>query len=98
MATTDAGCEGCKFLCRQDDGYSNWTVMGVSLRCLKRVNPHMPASDDIESYATEQALKYGETCTARVAGDGPWFDVDGEVTNEDFKDDPEVYALLTQED
>lgn len=94
MPQTNKGCEGCKFLARWDSGYSNWTVMNTSVDCLKNVNPLMPINDDIESEKLDKALEFGETCSKRVEGNGPWFDVDGEVTDEDFKDDAEVYSLL----
>lgn len=95
MTTTNAGCEGCKYLMRQDEGYSNYTDMSTSLDCLKGVHPALPLSDaDIEGPALEAALSFGETCPARVAGDGPWFDVEGDVTDEQYKDDVEIYALL----
>lgn len=92
----DRGCEGCKFLERRDTGYSNWTVTGSAIDCLRNLNPHTPLCDeDVESAKFEAALAFGETCSSRVAGEGPWFDVDGEVTADDYKDDPDLYALLT---
>ena len=54
-----------------------------------------------ESYSWHQDpnndfWKRAETCDNYKEGDGPSFDVDGEVTNEDYKDDPEIYELLTK--
>lgn len=93
------GCEGCKFLKRQDNGWSNWTVDSSEVSCLKKLNPALPLSDgDVTSSEFKQALAFGETCSARVEGDGPWFDVDDGVTIEDFADDPEIYNLLKEED
>lgn len=93
------GCETCKWFMRQDYGYSNYTTEGTEGHCLKRLNPHLPADLDAwgdKKSATEQALAFGETCPARTAGDGPWFDCDGDVTNESYKDDAELYAALLE--
>lgn len=69
--------------------------MGTSVDCLKGLNAAMPLNDeDVESAKFDGALALGESCESRVAGVGPWFDCDGEVTNEDYADDAEVYALL----
>lgn len=77
------GCEACRFLLREDHGYSNWTVMGTVTTCLKDVNPNMPCDDDHVggTEAQRQALAYGETCEAREAGDYIWIDCDGEESD-----------------
>lgn len=97
MAETTKGCETCRFFRRHDYGYSNYTVEGSNGDCLKALNPHLPADLDAwgaDKGKTERALAFGEGCAARVEGEGPWFDCDGEETNERFKDDAELYALL----
>jgi hypothetical protein len=45
-------------------------------------------------YDQAPALKYAERCDSFRKGDGVEFDVDGEVTAEDYKDDAEIYALI----
>ncbi len=89
------GCEACKFCFRQDSGYSNWTVEYTSIDCLLNLNPKMPSEDSyIEDPKLDPILGFGETCPKWAEGTPASFDVDGEVTAEDYKDDPEVYALL----
>ncbi len=95
------GCETCRFFLRQDYGYSNYTTEGAYGSCLKSLNPHMPL--DLDAYGedagkSERALAFGEGCGARIEGEGPWFDVDGEVTNDTYKDKPDIYALLLAHD
>jgi hypothetical protein len=94
MTLTSAGCEGCRFLVRQDYGYSNYTTMGTQVYCLKGVNPHTPLDSDMEDPKLETALAYGETCSDRVAGDGAWLDVDGEALDDLAKSDPELHRLI----
>lgn len=97
MSRDAKGCEGCRYLMRMDTGYSNYTVTGTSVACLKGVNPGMPLCDeDVESATFDAVMGFGETCATKSPGYGPWFDVDGDVTDEDFKDDPEIYALLKE--
>jgi len=61
-----AGCETCKFLRRQDYGYSNWTVEGATLDCLKRLHPMEEIDDQFESRAFAEAMAFGATCAGRV--------------------------------
>lgn len=90
-----SGCEGCKFLMREDGGYSNYTVMDTTVTCLKGVNPSLPLRDDVETATFDAALAFGESCPVRVAGDGPWYDVDGETTDEEAcGNDAELLALV----
>ena len=98
---TTKGCETCRWFLRCDYGYSNWTVEGTNGDCLKGVNPHLPA--DLDAYGsdkgkTERALAFGESCAQRVQGDGAWFDVDGDTTNDAYKDEPDLYAALLEYD
>lgn len=99
MSEKTKGCETCKYLARADNGYSNYTVMDTTVWCLRKLNPALPLNDaDIESKQFDAALAFGETCAAKVDGDGPYFDVDGDVTIEAYKDDAEIYALLLADD
>jgi hypothetical protein len=90
------GCETCKYCTRQDYGYSNYTVEGSTLDCLKGLHPEMPIEDGYpEDRDFNRKLAFGETCASRVAGDGPYFDCDGEVTDEEACDnDPELLQLV----
>ena len=95
-------CADCKFFMTYDSGYSNYTVMETTACCLKNLNPHLPAEESYSwrrSKEVPRQLQVAETCPAYKEGEGAWFDVDGDVTVEDFKDDPELYeALLAYEE
>jgi len=92
------GCESCKYLRRQDYGYSNYTVTGTDVDCLQRIHPMETISDDLESEQFSKAMAFGQTCPSRVEGEVVWFDCDGTTTAEDYKDDAELYLLLTRPD
>ena len=92
-------CTTCKFCCQEDYGYSNWTVEGTSLSCLRGLNPQLDgleasAYTAAEKKTMEQVIRFADSCSEYVAGDGPTFDVDGETNIDHYKDDPDVYALL----
>ena len=96
-------CYNCKFWATQDDGYSNWTVMGTTIHCMKK---HFEATE--ESYSWNQNkdnpendadfFKQAETCPDYKLHEGTQvgFDVDGEITVEDFKEDKEVYEAAKE--
>jgi hypothetical protein len=86
-------CQDCKFLSSQDDGYSNWTVTNTVVSCLKG-----KFKDIEDSYTWEEKKFYDQfnNCEHFKEGCGPTFDVDGEITIEDYKDDEEVYQLLVK--
>jgi len=93
-------CVGCKFLCRYDLGYSNYTVTDTEVVCVKGKNPNLPADEPYPWMQGETDMwpKTNESrCTQFSAGDHAHFDVDGETTIEDYRDDPELYAALTEE-
>ena len=97
MSDTTKGCETCQYFVREDYGYSNWTTEGTNGDCLLSLNSLLPADLDAwgdKKSLTERALAFGETCASRVEGEGPWFDCDGGVTNESYKDRPVIYQLL----
>lgn len=90
-------CKDCKMLLREDSGYSNWTVVDVTLSCMKKINPLMPCNDSADKLG--EALDFGNNCQEKIPGYGPWFDVDGEVTIEDYKYDPiitDAYAKFME--
>ena len=96
-------CYNCKFFACQDTGYSNWTVEETEIYCLKKHFNAIPESyswrnrDDIEK--DNDLFKKAETCQDyKFSETQAWFDVDGETTNEDYKDDKELYeAILAYE-
>jgi len=49
-------CRGCMFLFTRDDGYSNYTVLGVEMHCVMQENPHLKGGqeipDELEDYNT----------------------------------------------
>lgn len=90
-------CTQCRFCAQYDYGYSNWTVEGSTLACIAGLNPDMEGKE--EGYRPDESvqaiLRKAESCQKFSEGSGPSFDCDGEVTAEDYKGDPEVYAMLT---
>lgn len=87
-------CYNCKYFAQQDSGYSNWTVMECFLTCLKG-----KYKDIEDSYPREEAqfFKQFNNCEHfKPAEMYLSFDVDGETTIEDFKEDEEVYNLLKE--
>ncbi len=91
-----SNCLDCKFLSFRDSGYSNYTVEETTVSCLKNLNPGLPAEESYSWNVTGDIgpLAFGETCPEIIEGPGSHFDVDGEVTLDDYKDDPELYAAL----
>jgi hypothetical protein len=69
-------CTACIYSFLQDEGYSNWTVEGMSIDCLLRLNNDFPI--DV-FYAEEPALLFADECFRFKEGDsGIHLDVDGE--------------------
>lgn len=95
----ETSCVGCKFLCRQDHGYSNYTVEEVEIFCAKNLNHNLP---DMEPYnwitqGVDMWPKTNESrCDSYSAGEGADFDVDGEVKDEAYIGDAELYAALKE--
>jgi hypothetical protein len=96
-------CYNCKFFATSDTGYSNWTVMGADIDCLKK---HFETTE--ESYSWKQGqknpdedsefFKRAESCQDYVKEIGTQIhlDVDRETKLSEFKDDPEVYAAALE--
>lgn len=87
-------CNNCKFFMTQDTGYSNYTVMETTVDCIKKANQYFPCD---ESYSWEyepkkefKELQVAENCSHYKKGEGIHFDVDGEITIEDYKNDTEL--------
>ena len=97
-------CYNCKFFAFQDTGYSNYTVMGTGIYCLKKHFEYTEESyswrDTNDSTKDHEFFKRAETCEdfLQETGVQAQFDVDGEVSNEDFKEDEDVYNALIEFD
>jgi hypothetical protein len=84
-------CTDCKYCVEQDNGYSNYTVEGTEADCLLSKNPDFPSD---RWYHEDEALNYASECASFTKGDSVHFDVEGETTVEDYKEDDEIYRLL----
>lgn len=87
-------CKNCKYFVEQETGYSNWTVMEIYLTCLKG---KFKGIEDSYTWEEKQFFKQFENCEHfKPAKMYLNFDVDGEITIENFKEDEEVYNLLKE--
>ena len=79
---------------REDNGYSNYTVEGTDLICLKNLNPQFPVD---AWYGECPEGLFAAECQSYAAGHGPHVDVDREEGDlENYSDDEEVKQLLRQ--
>ena len=86
-------CQQCKYHVNQDTGYSNWTVDGSNVTCLKGKYKDLEDSCKCEE---KEFYKQFDNCEFFKEGCYITFDVDGETTIEDYKEDEEVYNLLKE--
>jgi len=93
-----ASCDECKWCLLEDFGYSNYTVEGTYVHCLKNIHPE---SGFDRWYGADERLKFAETCESFVAGEPTEVDCDREALESysdklstKYADDPEVVALL----
>jgi hypothetical protein len=68
-------CNDCRFHILRDEGYSNYTVEGVSFNCAKGLHPKAPFDN---FYAKAPELGFAESCTSFTRGEGVHIDVDKE--------------------
>lgn len=104
MSAKDTGgsacksCAMCKYLYRQDNGYSNYTVEETEVRCAKDRNPNLPEREpwDWKFTATEDnwPLTSQSACDQFAAGPQVGLDVDGECHPADCTDDGETIAAV----
>lgn len=97
-------CETCKFLYKQDAGYSNYTVLETVLHCLKKLNPAMPKDEEYRPEGGDPAFAFGETCDGYAEGEGLHIDVDhdevpfpiseGRSIVSYYTEDPEIVAAF----
>lgn len=95
-------CYNCKFYACSDSGYSNYTVMGTDIDCLKK---HFETTE--ESYSWKQSekdpenddvfFKRAESCPDyKVAINQIHLDVNRETKLSEYKDDPELYEAALE--
>ena len=85
-------CGNCKFSLKIDSGYSNWTVEGTDIHCLKKLNKDLPAD---AWYNACQEGEFAEDCEEYKEGKPPAVDVDRERGDlENYSSDPEIKKLL----
>lgn len=108
----DVNCLTCAFCLRSDYGYSNWTVEGTTLSCLKNRNPGLEGKEEVtwgEERIAELApiLDFAETCPGYRKGAPAYMDVDSEglpygraATWDDYMkqytDDADVAMLMAE--
>lgn len=63
----DNNCLDCKYCLQHSWGYSNYTVEGTTVFCLKKLNPDLPKD---RWYREEPALKFAESCESFSYGGG----------------------------
>lgn len=68
-------CENCRFCLMQDVGYSNYTVEGIDVHCLKRIHPE---SGFDKWYGGDERLEFAEKCKGYESGTPVCIDVDQE--------------------
>jgi hypothetical protein len=86
-------CSKCKFSLKQEVGYSNWTVEGCDLYCLKGLNKSLPADgwygECPEGFFAEECSSYIESRETIL------IDVDKEDgAMENYTNDEELKGLL----
>src|SRR5690606_8248218 len=90
MTTKDTGgsamacnsCAKCKFLYRQDRGWSNWTVEETEVLCSRNRNPNLPAREpwDWDCLGDDNwPLTNQSACELFAAGAQVSLDVEGET-------------------
>ena len=90
-------CEECKFCLLEDHGYSNYTVEGTYVHCLKGLHP-----DGVfdRFYGEAGGLNHAEKCVGYVNGCPVAIDVDregqkrGMPLSTGYTDDVEVAPLV----
>jgi len=96
-------CDECRFCLLEDHGYSNWTVEGTLVFCLKGLHPKTDGFD--RWYGEDRNLKFAGQCAYFESGEPVELDVDREKISFDdaeagkelssaYTDDPEIKPLL----
>ena len=90
-------CETCKFLYKQDQGYSNYTVTETVLNCLKMLNPSLPKDEDYRPEGGDPALAFGATCVSYAAGEPLMIDCEHEAAPYDGPDGRNIASYYTDD-
>ena len=95
-------CVGCKYLFRQDTGYSNYTVLETEIDCIRNRNSNLPQNEpyDWKEDAAEDNWPATNDSRCELYAEGPqvYLDCDGEEKPEDFTTDAEVLAAFAAKD
>lgn len=96
-------CIGCKFLYKEDSGYSNYTVEETTVNCAIRRNPNLPSSEPYDWYSRGMDAdndNWPRTNDSRCDRFSPgkyiWLDVDHEEKISELSDDPEQVAAIQE--
>jgi len=93
-------CAKCKFLYRQEHGYSNYTVEETEVLCAKDRNPNLPAREPWAWKHTDTddnwPLTNQSACELFAAGEQVLLDVDGETHPAECTDDTETIAAVCE--
>lgn len=66
-------CKKCKYAILQDEGYSNYTVMGTEFHCAKKLHPE----DGFDYwYGEDKRLDYAQQCSSFEQGEPIKMDVE----------------------
>jgi hypothetical protein len=85
-------CAECRFCVEQDEGYSNYTVEGVTIQCAKGLHPD---GDFDRWYGEDKRLRNVEDCSGYDKGEPLWLDADGDNARSLNTEEQEVYDLLS---
>lgn len=91
-------CFNCRWFATVDSGYSNYTVLGTNVHCIKSKNEFFPCEEScswkLENSKTldSKPVLVAESCDSYIHSDNHiCLDVDGEITIEEWKNDEELY-------
>ena len=63
-------CSECAFCAHEGEGYSEWTITGENMVCMKKLRPDID-TDCMRERDVEEAAKFAETCDQFHEGTGP---------------------------
>lgn len=92
----ESSCVGCKYLYRKDEGYSNYTVTDVEVRCALDRNLNLPAPLPYDWIQDGDNWPRTNASRCERYGPGPFIalDVDQEVGPADSSNDEEQITAI----
>lgn len=87
-------CRDCRWCLLEDYGYSNWTVEGTQVFCLRDAHPSGPKGFDAW-YGEDERLLFAAGCQSFQEGEAALIDVDRE-NGPPWSRHPEVEIILQQ--